>query len=389
MKVKQQPADFRVEELTDVVPTPVGDFAFYRLEKVAWTTPDALAAVRRRWQIEPSRLSYGGLKDKHADTSQYFTIIRGPARNLMHEGVRVTHLGQLGQAYSAQHITANRFTITVRHLTVEGERTALVAAAEAERAGLPNYFDDQRFGSVGRDGAFVARDLVHGRFEAALKLALAGDYEHDRAAQKREKETLLRHWGDWPTCKEALPRGHARSLVDYLVTHPTDFRGAVARLRPELGGLYLSAYQSHLWNRMLDRWLRDVFPADALGAVKLRLGEFAVPLCEGERWQELTLPLLSARVKADPLAGWHRVAEAVLAEEGLTLERLKIPGLQKPFFSKGDRAACLRPVGLSADAGDDELNRGRRKVVLRFDLPRGCYATMIVKRITAVRPPAS
>lgn len=393
MKVKQRTEDFRVEELTDVVPLPGGGFAFYRLDKAGWTTPDALAAVRRRWKIEPNRLSYGGLKDKHASTSQYFTVLDGPKRNLSFDRITATHLGQVSEAYSAQHITANRFTIAVRHLTPDRERTALAAAAEAERAGVPNYFDDQRFGSVGRDGAFVARELVHGRFEAALKLALAGEYEFDRADLKREKVTLLRHWGDWPTCRAALPCGHASSPVDYLVSHPTDFRGAVARLRPELGGLYLAAYQSHLWNRMLDRWIRESFPAEALGYVGLRLGQFAVPLrtVEGvsRRWEELTLPLLSARIKADPHAEWSAVADAVLTEEGLTLERLKVPGLQKPFFSKGNRAACLRPVGLSIESGDDELNRGRRKVVLRFDLPRGCYATMIVKRITAVRSPVA
>ena len=57
--------------------------------------------------------------------------------------------------------------------------------------GVPNYFDDQRFGSVA-GGEFVAREMVRGRFEEALKLALAGEYEYDRAADKREKETLLR-----------------------------------------------------------------------------------------------------------------------------------------------------------------------------------------------------
>src|SRR5262249_16808050 len=127
---------------------------------------------------------------------------------------------------------------------------------QVEAAGLPNYFDDQRFGSVsGAGGEFVGRLLVRGEFEAALKLALAGPYEYDRPEQKQEKRMLLEHWGDWVACKEQLGRSHARSLVDYLRVHPGDFKGAVARLRPELRGLYLSAYQSYLWNRILARWL--------------------------------------------------------------------------------------------------------------------------------------
>jgi tRNA pseudouridine13 synthase len=389
MKVKQQPADFRVEELPAVTPGDAGGFAFYRLDKVGWTTPDALQAVRRRWGIDWRRMSYGGLKDRHAETTQYFTITRGPQRNLSHHGIAVTYLGQLSEPYTSQHITANRFAITVRDLTADVEAAALAAVREVEETGLPNYFDDQRFGSVGRGGEFVGRELVRGRFEEALKLALAAPYEHDRAAAKREKETLRRYWGDWPACKAALPRGHARSLVDYLVAHPTDFKGAVARLRPELGSLYLSAYQSYLWNRMLDRWLRETLPSGVLGVVSLRLGMFAVPLrsMDGlDRWRALTLPLPSARQKPEPGAEWYRVAEAVLADEGLTLASLKVPGLNRPFFSKGERAACVRPSGVRAEPGDDELNRNRRKLLLAFDLPRGSYATMFVKRVTAVQP---
>ena len=56
MHIKQNPADFRVEERTEVQPAPGGDHAFYRLEKRGWTTPDALAAVRRRWRIDVRRL---------------------------------------------------------------------------------------------------------------------------------------------------------------------------------------------------------------------------------------------------------------------------------------------------------------------------------------------
>ena len=32
--------------------------------------------------------------------------------------------------------------------------------------------------------------------------------------------------------------------------------------------------------------------------------------------------------------------------------------------------------------GDDELYPGRHKMTLNFDLPRGAYATILVKRLT-------
>src|SRR6266516_4277598 len=118
MKVKQQPDDFQVEEITDVVPGE-GPFALYRLQKRGWTTPDALAALRQRWRIEPRRLSFGGLKDRHADTVQYLTIFHGPRRGLRHHEVSVSYLGQVSSAYGSQDIRGNRFRITLRDLPRE------------------------------------------------------------------------------------------------------------------------------------------------------------------------------------------------------------------------------------------------------------------------------
>lgn len=387
MKLKQRPEDFQVEEQTRAIASGAGDFAFYRLDKTGWTTPDALAAIRRRWQIDFRRLSYGGLKDRHAVTSQFLTIFRGPRRNLAHERIALQYLGQREEPYTSNDILANRFAITLRSLSDSAVSLATGALREVEAAGLPNYFDDQRFGSVGDPPEFVAREMVLGRFELALKLALAAPYEFDRADARREKALLVQLWGDWPTLKAKLPKGHARSLVDYLVSHPTDFKGAVARLRPELQGLYLSAYQSYLWNRMLAAWLVRTIPADDLVEVDLKLGRVPAPRRVPDEhraaWESLVLPLPSARVKPEPDAVWLPIAAEALKSEGLTLPELKIKGLQKPFFSKGDRAACVRPGHLAHDSGPDALNRGKRMLTLRFALPRGSYATLLVKRVTS------
>jgi tRNA pseudouridine13 synthase len=388
MKVKQQPEDFQVEELTDVAPTGAGDFALYRLEKRGWSTPDALAAVRRRWQVEPRRLAYGGLKDRHAVTVQYLTIFHGPRRDLRHHDITVRYLGQVTRAYASADIRANRFRLTVRHLTAAGVERALRALDEVRADGVPNYFDDQRFGSVRPGEDFIARLLVRGDFEGALRRALAAPYEHDRPAQKREKELLRAHWGDWARLKEELPRGHARSLVDYLRQHPGDFRGAVARLRPELRGLYLSAYQSHLWNRVLARWVEGHCRPEQIVPVRVKLG--AVPmwrhLDEGQRHElaGLRLPLPSARLKLDSADPRASLVESVLADDGLELKQMQVRGVRELFFSKGERPALCRPARLEAARAADELNPGRAKLALGFELPRGSYATLVVKRITTV-----
>jgi tRNA pseudouridine13 synthase len=384
MKLKQSPDDFFVEELSALQPAAEGEFALYRLEKRGWTTPDALQAIRRRWKLDARRVSFGGLKDRHAHTIQHFTVWHGPQRQLSQQGVHVQYLGRACEPFQSVHIRANRFRLVLRDLSASEAARAQGALPTLARDGVPNYFDDQRFGS-GDAGQFMAKSLVHGDFEQALRLALTTPYEHDRAAPKREKAALKAHWGDWARCRGVLPPGNARSLADYLAQHPGDYRGAVARLRPELRGLYLSAYQSHLWNRMLARWLRERLRPDQLAEIELKTGElpFHIGLEDAQRAQlsALELPFATARGTVEPEDPGARVMQAVLEEEGLRREQLKVPGLREVFFSRGERAALCVPAELHGEIGDDENNEGQTKLTLSFVLPRGCYATLVVKRL--------
>ena len=78
MKLKCQPEDFRVEELPLVSSAATGRYAFYRLTKSNMGTIEAVEAICRHWNLAGRRVSYGGLKDRHAVTIQYLTIVDGP-----------------------------------------------------------------------------------------------------------------------------------------------------------------------------------------------------------------------------------------------------------------------------------------------------------------------
>jgi tRNA pseudouridine13 synthase len=78
----------------------------------------------------------------------------------------------------------------------------------------------------------------------------------------------------------------------------------------------------------------------------------------------------------------HTLITEVLGEFGLELRQLRVKYPRDSFFSKGHRAAAVAVEHLTASPAADEMYPGRKKLSLGFDLPRGSYATILVKRLT-------
>jgi len=385
MKLKRQPEDFRVEELPIVKPGDRGRFAFYRLTKRGLGTIEAVEAIRRRWNLAGEQIRYGGLKDRHAVTVQYLTIADGPRQALHESNLDLEPLGALPFPYGPAHFRGNRFAMVLRDLSSSAAAAAGRAVQELPRDGLPNYFDDQRFGSVGFDGGFVAEAWLAGDHERALRLAIAGPNLADRPDTKAEKVILQECWGNWAEAKSRLDRSHARSLVTYLADHPTDFRGAFARVRRELRSLYFSAYQSHLWNLLLGALIERTTRPDQrvpidfkVATLPLHRGLDAVQSATLRAWQ---VPLPASRTPL-PEGPARDLALGVLEPMGLAWENLRVKHLKDVFFSKGTRPALFHAGNLTHRLAADELYPARRKLELAFELPKGAYATLVVKRVT-------
>lgn len=388
MKLKRLPEDFAVEELTSMAVERSGDFSLYRLTKRSLGTLEAVEAIQQRWNIPRQRMSWGGLKDKHAETTQFLTIHRGPPRTLRQANVSLEFLGRVRRAFTPADIRGNRFRIVLRSLSEEDIRRATDALPDVRDHGLPNYFDEQRFGSLTATGEFIAEPWIRGNYERALWLTFAEASPFDRADERAQKAILRENWGDFVQCKALLTRSHRRSIVTFLADRPGDFRGAWARVDQDLRSLYLAAFQSQLWNELLAAWLRRHWPKEFLTDVPFKMATlpfFAKIPDEGQkRLIEATLPLPTARTRIESIEDpdIRGLVEEMLAARGLAMREIRVKYPRDSFFSKGWRTAILRPENLEWTAVADDLHEGRQALRLSFDLPRGSYATILVKRIT-------
>ena len=131
MKLKRLPEDFQVEELKTVKETGGGRYTLYRLSKRGLGTLEAIEAICRRWNLSGRQVGYGGLKDRHAVTVQYLTILDGPRRSIREASFDLEPVGRLTRPYGPQDFDGNRFLIVIRDLGAESASAALTTLQSA------------------------------------------------------------------------------------------------------------------------------------------------------------------------------------------------------------------------------------------------------------------
>jgi tRNA pseudouridine13 synthase len=386
MKLKSMPEDFRVEEITRVRPTSKGAFSLYRLDKCGLGTPEAMQYILHKWQISRKDLSYGGMKDRHADTTQFLTIYRGPKSGLTERSFQLEYLGQCEHPFHAKDIDGNRFDIYLRKIDSSQTDFLTQRCQQIKQFGVVNYFDDQRFGSIGYCGELIGVPWCLGNYERVLFLAMAEPNQHDRPREHDQKEILRENWGDWIKCKALLDKSHRRSVITYLCDHPTDFKRAVALIRQDLRSIYIAAFQSWVWNRWLSKLIEETHEEGSISFLKSACGPLAYPtrdpISPTIEWElkTLQLPLPSARQHHWP-SGTEPALKEVLASVSMDVREMRLKYPRDTFFSRGDRRAMLHVPDLECGWGSDSYHPGYQCMRLTFTLPRGSYATMVIRSL--------
>ena len=259
MRLKMRASDFRVRELLrEGLVGPQGEHRVYRVTKRKLTSPEAAGLLAREAGVSAGDVSMAGYKDRQGITVQHMSIHRGRELVLDAPELKIEALGFAEQALSSSDSEGNGFEITVRGLS-KRELDALRDNLEAVREhGVPNYFDDQRFGNLRHGQGWIARQLMLGQTEAGLRALLTAEGEYESESHARVKRAFDRAWGDWETCLSIARKvGQHRSIFEHLVDNSEDFAGAFRFVASRVRLIHLFAYQSHLWNRGVVKLLRD------------------------------------------------------------------------------------------------------------------------------------
>jgi tRNA pseudouridine13 synthase len=183
-------------------------------------------------------------------------------------------------------------------------------------------------------------------------------------------------------------------MLNKLVVDSEDFVGAFKELPKNLLTMFIFAYQSYLFNKILSRRIQRKLPINAavVGDVILPVrkdvidGGISVTESNIEKVNK-QIYKGKAFVSAILLGSDSKFSEGemgeiehkIIDEEKIDLRDFIIPDV--PYLSsKGSRRPILSNVkDLDFKLIDDDINKGKHSLKLKFELSKGCYATSLLR----------
>jgi len=317
--IRQQPEDFIVEEILGFEPTGEGEHIFLNIQKRGENTDFLARQIAKFAGLPRMAVSYAGMKDRNAVTTQWFGVHLPGKREvdwngLESDAVKVLQAVRHNRKLKTGALKGNRFILIVRDL--QGDRAGLAGRLEKIKAeGVPNYFGPQRFGREGNN------------------LAQA----------------------------EAL------------------FRGELKLRDRKLEGIYFSAARSEIFNRVLARRVMDGTWNQAIeGDVFMFEGSHSIFRAD---LTEETLQRVAGQ-NIHPSGPLWGLGELATAGAALELEKtvaaefpLLCEGLERAKLEPARRPLRLTMPDLAFEFLDETGLR------LSFSLPAGAYATVVLREI--------
>jgi tRNA pseudouridine13 synthase len=200
-----------------------------------------------------------------------------------------------------------------------------------------------------------------------LFLVFPSEKEKDdiKNARKHLSETL-----DFSAASKEFPieYRYERALIHHLCRFPNDFVGAFRMLPKPMRYLFTHAYQSHLFNRIIEERLKQGIGLKETKGDILINGIPSAPLIGFET------------VFAEGKAG--EIEKNVFAEEGIELENFKVKEIPEVSSKGGRKEILVKPEKLELlEIGNDEFNEGKKFAKIRFELSKGNYATTILEEL--------
>ena len=394
-RLKKTPEDFVVQEIgldgsiapleptAEEYPDQPGKFTVFYIVKRNLDSIQAIRRLSRLMGVSYKRLSYAGIKDRRAVTSQRVSF-RGSPQDLIGReisGVQILHPHRAKQPIVPGALQGNRFMITIREVNL----TAKEAQPRVERTqkeiqsagGALNFYGPQRFGIIRPNTHLIGKQLILENYKEAIQILLEGSLEPTEIGAKSTKDA---------------PYGlYERAVTHYLNKHPDNYKGAFQVIPKELARLYVHAFQSYIFNKSISQRV-----IQGISLHEPTIGDYAKPVVGEihtvrpvtkdvidqittairEGTHQIVIPIVGFDFERVSFEGpMGEIVTTILEKEKISPAQFRLKDLPTLSSRSTFRPLLVNPVNYQSSIVKPE----EPAVQLCFDLPKGSYASVILR----------
>ncbi len=397
-KIREKYEDFYVEEIPESEPSGNGPNVWFLIEKKGRDTLDIVLDIASELHIDRKRMGFAGMKDKMAITRQWLCVANSEVEKIEKledklYNVKILKIMQNEKKLRIGQLIGNKFRLLIRDTALQTDiNTAKEVLLELCERGVPNYYGWQRFGKNRPNTHIVGKMLLENDLKKVVDEYIGNPYPEEPEHIKEVRS--MYDDGKLEESLEAMPRGmrYEKMMLRTLLKEMKKNKGEIASLGEEsykraieslpkpLKRMFVHAYQSYLFNKAVSERIKLGIDKYVQGDIIIDNEEHLVHEFGNEIEDRIknfevhpTAPLFGSKV---PLAGGEigEMEVKILDDEGVTLEDFKVPKMPKLGSHGLRRAMRFKIWDISAKATDEG-------VLIEFSIPKGCYATAVLREI--------
>ena len=401
-KLRISPEDFIVNEIF-LYPKRVkhGRFSIAEVSCRNWETHRLVRELSKRLKISQKRIGFAGTKDKRSCSTQlmsFYNVSEEDISNIKIKDVSIKNMYHSDKTIKIGSLLGNRFEITIRNIdkNIQSEQIDTIASYLERYGGFPNFYGVQRFGVIRPITHIIGSHIIQGDFESAVMDYIANPINgEDEETYKLREE--LEESRDFSKALQSYPDtlNFEKAILNKLVVAPEDFVGALQELPKNLLMMFVNAYQSFLFNKMLSERIRknislnEALIGDIVFPVKKNVVDNHYIMVTKSNIAKVNKQIMKNKAVVTGLligcdsvfskGEMGEIEHTVIDHEKIDYQDFIIPKI--PFLSStGSRRSVLGMLNkIDWKLHNDTVQSDKKAVTLKFELQKGCYATSLLR----------
>ncbi|HXT83522.1 MAG TPA: tRNA pseudouridine(13) synthase TruD [Verrucomicrobiae bacterium] len=353
-------------------------FPIYEMEKKGIDSNHAIMQIKKKFG---TNLKIMGIKDAKATTLQYASADGNERLKDIKVGeISLKLIGYSKKPVEKSLLIGNNFKIAISDLKDNSKNNLTQFLSEINNMG--NFYGLQRFGSERLVTHLVGKAILQKKFNEAIEILLTYTTKFDSKYSKEIREKL-KDIKTIPNIVKIIPRGmDIEKKIAYEIIKGKDDISILRSVPISIRRLFVQAFQAYIYNRALscaienDDSLTECEKNDLCFEIhdKIIFGKIRKFENFDSNYEKIPIIRLPGYAYQPGKGRFDILVKKIMDEENISSKDFFIKEMQEISESGGYRQAALI-------SKDFKFNTADNSTIVEFTLPKGSYATTLLREI--------